>query len=151
MQVVYKETFDKTIDIHASSSAVWEALSNVKAMSKWMFDSEIVINTDWKVGHPIRIQVDLDAYKTGFENKGIVLEFEPERILQYSHLSSLSGLPDELQNYSLITFTLVPNEDQTSLTLSLENFPTEIIYKHLVFYWEVTLELLKKFIEQDRA
>lgn len=146
MQVFYDQVFNKTIDIHASPTAVWEALTNVKLMPHWMFDSEIVILTDWGIGNSITIQVEPDAYKTGFENKGVVLQYEPERLLQYSHLSSLSGLPDQHQNYSLITFALVPNEDQTILTLTLSNFPTEIIYRHLVFYWEVTLELFKEYI-----
>lgn len=35
--------------------------------------------------------------------------------------------------------------------LSLSNFPTESIYKHLAFYWDITLELLKKLIEVDKT
>ena len=35
----------------------------------------------------------------------------------------------------------------TELTLTLSNFTTETIYKHLNFYWNTTLEVLKNFIE----
>jgi hypothetical protein len=28
------------------------------------------------------------------EDKGVILRLEPERLLQYSHFSPLSGLPD---------------------------------------------------------
>jgi|GEM_PF-3423452 len=45
-------------------------------------------------------------------------------------------------------FALTPGEDGTELSLTLRNFPTEVIYKHLAFYWNVTIVLLKKFVEQ---
>lgn len=68
-------------------------------------------------------------------------------MLSYTHLSSISGLKDEPQNYTIFEFRLTPTEGQTSLTFTTRNFPTETIYKHLAFYWNVTLEVLKKFVE----
>jgi len=84
-----------------------------------------------------------------FKNNGTVLQFEPEKILRYNHLSSLSRLPDKLENYSVVEFGLTPIENQTTLTLTLSNFPTENIYKHLAFYWNVTLEILKRLVEKQ--
>ncbi len=136
----------KAIEINAPTSKVWDALTNLELMKKWMSETEINIVTDWKVGSPIVIQGNLHRIK--FKNTGTVLQFDPERILQYSHLSSLSRLPDETKNYSIIEFQLAPMGQQTSLTLTLSNFPTEAIFKHLVFYWNVTLEVLKRMIEE---
>ena len=82
-----------------------------------------------------------------FENNGIVTKLESEKTLQYSHLSSISRLPDRPESYSLVEFRLQPMGDQTTLALTLSNFPTESIYKHLTFYWNVTLEVLKKVTE----
>jgi hypothetical protein len=45
---------------------------------------------------------------------------------------------------------LQPIEKQTALALTLSNFPTESIYQHLAFYWTVTLEALKRMIEERR-
>jgi uncharacterized protein YndB with AHSA1/START domain len=135
----------KTVNIDAPASKVWEALTNPELMKKWMFEAEIHIITDWKVGTPIVIRGHMNG--KDFENNGIVLQFEPEKILQYSHLSSLSRLPDKPENYSLLEFRLAPMENRTILTLTLSNFPTESIDKHLVFYWNVTLEILKRMIE----
>ncbi|MFC6102457.1 SRPBCC family protein [Olivibacter domesticus] len=137
---------NKTVIINASSSKVWEFLTDIKLMKKWMFETEIDIITDWKVGSPITIRVDW--YKTQLENKGIILAFKPNKHLKYSHLSSLSRLPNTIENYSIIDFSLTEEENQTALTITLSNFPTETIYKHLAFYWNITLELLKKLIEQ---
>jgi Uncharacterized conserved protein len=138
---------NKSIHINAPTSAVWNALTNPELMKKWMSETEIHILTDWKVGNPFLIRGRLHGIN--FENTGRVLQFEPETILQYSHLSSLSRLADEPENYSILEFRLEPMQNQTALTLTVSNFPTESIYKHLAFYWNVTLEILKRMIEQQ--
>jgi uncharacterized protein YndB with AHSA1/START domain len=137
----------KTVHINAPTSVVWEALTNPELIKKWMSETEINILTDWQVGNPFIIRGILHRIK--FENKGTVLQFEPEKILQYSHLSSLSKLPDKPENYSIIEFSLTPMNHQTTLTLTASNFPTETIYKHFAFYWNVTLEILKRMIEKQ--
>jgi uncharacterized protein YndB with AHSA1/START domain len=138
----------KSVAIDAPTSKIWEALTNPVIMKKWMSEpeTEIDILTDWRVGNPVVIRGKLHGIK--FENKGKVLEFEPEKILQYSHLSSLSRLPDRPESYSVFDFRLAPRENLTVLTLTLSNFPTESIYKHLAFYWNVTLEIFKRKIEE---
>jgi uncharacterized protein YndB with AHSA1/START domain len=136
---------EKTVQIEARPSKVWDALTDPRQMQKWMSETQINIVTDGKVGGPILIHGYLHRIK--FQNKGTILQYEREKILQYSHLSSLSRLPDELNNYTIFTFVLTPVGDHTSLTLTLSNFPTESILKHLVFYWNVTLEILKRMIE----
>jgi len=141
------KTFNKTVNINAPTSQVWHILTTPELMKKWMVsdDVEINISTGWKVGSPVVIRGNMNG--KDFENNGTVLQFEPEKTLQYSHLSSLSRLPDQLKSYSMVEFRLQPMQDQTILTLTLSNFPTESIYKHLAFYWNVTLEVLKKMIE----
>ncbi len=138
----------KSISIDRPSSVVWEALTHPVLMKRWMHDSEIEIVTTWEVGSPIIINVQEASYKTAFRNTGIVLQFTKDRVLEYSHLSSLSRLPDEAGNYTLIRFTLQPDGDQTLLELDLTNFPTESHYKHIDFYWTVTLKILKRFVEE---
>ena len=139
--------FSKTIDINAPTAQVWDALTNPAFMKQWMSETDIDIRTDWKVGSPFVIRGNLHG--TNFENKGTVLHFELEKVLRYNHLSSLSRLPDKLENYSVIEFRLAPLANQTTLTLTLSNFPTEAIYKHLAYYWNVTLEIFKKMVEQE--
>lgn len=138
----------RTIAINAPVPRVWAALTNPKLMKKWMSDTEIEIMTDWQVGNPILIRGNW--YKTRIENKGVVLRVEPEQFLSYSHLSSLSRLPDQPESYSILMFMLTPEGAQTILTLQLSNFPTETIQKHLEFYWTTTLEIIKKLVEGER-
>jgi len=151
MDVQFSPTGDKilakTIKINAPIAKVWDALTNPDLMKKWMSESEIEIITDWQVGKPFLIRGKLHGIK--FENTGRVLQFEPEKLLEYSHLSSLSRLPDKPENYSVIAFSIAPSEDQTTLTLTASNFPTESIYKHVAFYWNVTPEILKRMLESE--
>ncbi len=115
-------------------------------MQQWMAESELSIHTDWTVGNPILIRGEL--HHLPFENKGSVLQFVPEQLLQYTHLSSLSALPDQPESYSVLTFQLAPTATQTALTVTIANFPTEAIYKHLAFYWPVALGILKRMLER---
>lgn len=138
---------ESEVTINAPPSAVWRALTRPDLMRQWMGEPEtkIEIFTDWGVGKPIVVK---GFHHAQFENKGMVLQFEPYSVLRYSHLSSLSKLPDNSENYSVIEFRLKPSEDQTLLTLAVSNPPIESIFKHLEFYWKVTIGILKKFIEE---
>jgi uncharacterized protein YndB with AHSA1/START domain len=137
----------KTIHINAPTSAVWETLTQPELMKRWMSETDLDILTDWRVGNPFIVRGLLHRVK--FENKGTVLQFEPEKLLQYSHLSSLSRLPDKPESYTILEFSLTPINDQTALTFTASNFPTEMIYKHFRFYWNVTLEIIKRMIEKQ--
>jgi hypothetical protein len=79
-------------------------------------------------------------------NKGVVLEFEPLQRLAYTHLSSISELADREENYTVIEFGLKAGAE---LTIGIRNFPTDEIYHHMAFYWNVAPELLKKFVENN--
>lgn len=143
------QRIEKHISIDASQSAVWAALTNPASIRQWMGGPEmgLAISTDWTVAGPLLIT---GFHHAAFQNRGTILRFEPEQTLCYTHLSSLSRLSAESQNYSTLCFVLaaVP---QTSLTLTVDNFPTETIFKHLNFYWGTTLEVLKRFVEQRPA
>src|SRR5689334_7945908 len=115
-------------------------------MKAWMGEPELdlQIQTNWQVGQPIVIR---GFHHVSFENKGVVLAFEPKHLLRYSHLSSISRLADKLENYSIIEFSLEPRGRETMLTISLSNFPTKAIFKHLEFYWRNTLSVIKQVAE----
>jgi uncharacterized protein YndB with AHSA1/START domain len=142
------QRIEKKITIKAPPSIVWNTLTKPELMKEWMGTPEmqIEISTDWKAGSPITIK---GFHHIKFENKGTVLQFEPGKVLQYNYLSSLSQLPDEPGNYSVIEFKLAPIEDHSLLTLTIRNFPTETIFKHIDFYWRGTIEILRKLIEEE--
>ncbi|MVM38736.1 SRPBCC domain-containing protein [Spirosoma sp. HMF3257] len=142
-------TITKTILINAPASVVWLHLTTPDLMKQWMLDTdmEMDIITDWTVGSPIRMKGVMHGID--FENTGTILTYDPDKTLQYSHLSSLSCLPDTTENQCVLTFTLTPIETQIRLTLTITNFPTEAILRHLDFYWRTAVEVLKRLIEKN--
>ncbi|HYX92271.1 MAG TPA: SRPBCC domain-containing protein [Myxococcaceae bacterium] len=138
----------RSVVINARAAAVWDALTNPELMRQWLGEPEMRIEvvTDWAEGSPILIR---GFHHAKFENKGTVLRFEPLGSLRYSHLSSLSRLPDRPESYSVFDFRLKPLEEGTSLTVTVTGFPTESIFKHLDFYWRGTIVVLKRFVEKN--
>jgi len=142
------EPIEISIQIDALPPVVWKHLTDPQHMKCWMGSPEmnLQIHTSWHVGDSIRIT---GHHHIAFENKGTVLRFEPFRLLQYTHLDSISCLADIPENHTHLTFRLDPQDGQTVLYLKAEEFPTETIYKHLRFYWQGTLVLLRNFIGQQ--
>lgn len=143
-------TIENTIIIDAALDVVWRFLTEPELMKQWMGEKEmdIGVETDWKVGNPIIIT---GFHHANFQNTGTVIAYNNNELLSYLHLSSLSHLPDVKENYSLITFLLKAIDQNTQLTLHVENFPTESIYRHMDFYWRGTLSVLKDFIENTHS
>lgn len=83
-----------------------------------------------------------------YEDKGVVLRFEPQRVVQYSHFSPLAGLPDEPENYHTVTIELSGEGDQTRVSLTQDNNPTESALQHSEVNWKMMLTALKEFLEQ---
>lgn len=109
-------------------------------------EMQIKVITDWKINSPILIQ---GFHHVKFENKGTILQYDNGNKLSYSHLSNVSRLPDSPENYSILEFVLTTAEEKTLLTLNIENFPTEVIRKHLEFYWRGTMVGIKKMAEEN--
>jgi uncharacterized protein YndB with AHSA1/START domain len=142
------QSFELSTLINALVPVVWDSLVCTGKMKVWMGEPEmeIGVETDWTVGRPMVVS---GFHHSHFRNIGTVLEFKPMERLSYTHLSSLSRLPDDPVNLTTLTFSLAPQGDATSLTLTAEGFPTVSIFKHLQFYWTGTLGVFKQFVERS--
>jgi uncharacterized protein YndB with AHSA1/START domain len=140
--------FEQTVMISAAPHVVWETLVRPERMKEWLGEPELELEiaTDWRIGGPIVIR---GFHYARFENQGIVLRFDEPKRLSYTHLSSLSRLPDRQESYTTLDFALKPVGDATALTLTMTNFPTTTIFKHLEFYWKGTLGVLKRYAEKQ--
>ena len=103
--------------IHAGPSEVWTALTTPSELKKFFFGADI--ETDWKLGSPIRMRGEFNGKK--YEDKGDLLEVTAERCLSFSHWSALSGQPDRREYYHVVTFDLAPDGQKTKVTLSQAN------------------------------
>ncbi len=141
------DSFSTSTIINTSPTKVWQTLTNTELMIQWLGgpEMEIEVHTNWQVNSPIIIK---GFHHVKFVNKGVVIAFDNERKLSFTHLSSVSKLPDVPESYSILTFMLEPIRETSHLTLTIENFPTESIRKHLEFYWKTTVVTIKNKAEE---
>lgn len=139
---------EQTIFIAAPRPVVWQALTDPGAMRAWMGEPEmrIAMQADWRPGGTIVVS---GLHHGAFRNTGTVLACVPATTLAYTHLSSVSGLPDLPEHHSVIAFDLMDADGGTTLRLVVEQFPTEIIFRHLNLYWRGTLDVFKTFVESS--
>ncbi len=137
------KAFSKTISIDAAPAQVWEALTTPALLQQWMSaDNSIEVISGWAAGSPIVVRKDMDWMN--YENKGTILQFRPDELLQYSSWTSISELPDTPENYSLVAFRLVPVAGHTQLTLTHSNLMAKAAFEHAAFYWHTALEMLRR-------
>jgi len=103
--------------IHASAAEVWSAITTPGTLKKFFFGADV--ETDWKVGSPIRMKGKFKG-KT-YEDKGKVLAVEPRQRLSFSHWSAMSGQADAPENYHIVTFALASEGTDTKVTLTQAN------------------------------
>jgi len=138
-------TITKTINIKATPSEIWNALTKPDMIKQWMSDAETEIISDWKTGSPIIFKMNLNGKH---EYKGKILQWDPGKIFQYSSWSKISRLPDKPENYTLIEFRLTPMENRTSLSITHSNLIAKAAVEHSNYYWNIALELIRRLIEK---
>lgn len=139
-----KLTATASVTIQAVPAQVWEALTNPEMIQQYLFGTEVT--TDWKVGSPITYKGTWQ--ETSYEDKGVILEIEPEKRLVSTYWSSMGGKPDVPENYNTVTYELTPEEGGTRLTVTQDNIATEEAHDHSAKNWGIVLDGLKNLLEK---
>ncbi len=134
-----------SIRINASSEKVWKALVSPGAIKQYMFGTEVT--SDWREGSPITWKGEWEG--KAYEDKGTILQVEPGRLIEYSHFSPLSGLPDKPENYHTVTIELSGDGSQTNVSLKQNKNETEEARAHSEKNWAMMLAALKQYLEQQ--
>jgi uncharacterized protein YndB with AHSA1/START domain len=138
-----KLTARASTTIHAPVSKVWQALVNPEIIKQYLFNTEVI--TDWKVGSPVIYKGEWQG--KAFEDKGKILEIEPEKLLVSTHWSPLSGVPDTPENYHTVTYILSANGESTEVTITQDNNSTAEETEHSEQNWRTVLAGMKKLLE----
>jgi uncharacterized protein YndB with AHSA1/START domain len=133
----------QSIVIDAPAAKVWSALVSPEIIKQYMFGTNAI--SDWKVGSSIVFKGEFQGKK--YEDKGEILKLEPERLLQYTHFSPLSGREDKPENYHTVTFEVSPEGSRTRLSLSQDNNANDKELEHSEKNWGTMLATLKKLLE----
>lgn len=129
--------------IDAPKAAVWEALITPSALKQYMFGSDV--SSSWREGSPITWK---GVWKgRPYEDKGVILVFDPGRRLRYSHFSPLAGKPDVPENYHTVTIDLSEAGRSTNVALTQDRNESEEERSHSEQNWTAMLEALKNYVE----
>ena len=132
-----------TTTISAPAEKVWAALTNADMIKQYMMGA--TVTSDWKVGSPITWKGEIKG--KAFEDKGRVLRAEPNRLVEYTHFSPMSGEPDVPENYHVVTVALSPDGQSTRVDLTQTKNPTDDSRKHSEENWNQMLTGMKKIVE----
>lgn len=124
---------------------VWDTLMSPVAIKKFMFGTDAI--SEWKEGSSIVWKGMWEGKP--YEDKGVILKIEPQRVLQYTHFSPLSGDTDIPENYHTLTYQLSKKGDKTLIELSQDNNSSEKDLEHSEKMWESLLASLKKVLEEE--
>ena len=130
--------------IDAPKEEVWEALTDPDSIRQYMFGAKVT--TDWKEGSLITWEGEWDGRP--YQDKGTVREVHPPQVLEYSHSSPLTGLPDVPSNYHTVRIEVVEDGPATRVTLIQDNNETEETKDHSEGNWKTMLDGLKEVVEE---
>jgi len=143
--------------INSDKNTVWDTIVNPEKVSLYMFGTKIT--TDYKVGNPITFEGEYQEKK--YKDIGEIIEYQKNSILQYSYLSSFSGLKNIPENYQMITFKLnVPElneelkegsdkESMVELEIIQSNMPSEEVKQHSKDNWKYVIGKIKEMAESN--
>ena len=137
---------ETSISVNASPAQVWEALTTPRLIKKYLMGTDV--STDWKEGSKITYNGEYQGKK--YHDKGIIKKVEPEKLLQSTYLSSMSGKEDKPENYNLVTYKLTKSGDTTVITLSQDNNSSEKEKEHSIENWKMVLKKLKEVVESEK-
>ncbi len=138
-------TAQASTSINAPTEKVWNALVKPEAIKQYMFGTNVV--SDWHEKSPIVWKGEWQGKP--YEDKGVILQFKPGQLIQYSHFSPLSGVPDKPENYHIVTIELSAEGNQTHVSLTQDNNATEEERADSEKNWGMMLAGLKQFVEQS--
>ena len=138
-------TFASVID--ASKEEIWEALTDPTSISQYMFGTKVT--TDWSEGSPITWEGEWEGRP--YQDKGVILDVHPPQVLEFSHFSPLTGLPDVPANYHTVRIEVVEDGPRAEVTLIQDNNETPEAREHSERNWQAMLDGLKTLVEGGSA
>ena len=139
-----KLTAKITVTLNAPTSRVWHAITDPSEIKEYMFGTNT--RSDWEKGSTITYSGEWQGKP--YEDKGIIVEIVPEKLLHTTYFSYMSGKEDKPENYANVIYELRPEGDHTIFTLTQDNIDNEQQLEHMNQNWGMVLDGLKKLVER---
>lgn len=131
--------------VDAPIDEVWDGLVNPQKIKKYMFGTTVL--SDWEEGSSIVWKGEYEGKK--YEDKGKILRFQPQKLIQYTHYSPLSGIEDKPEYYHTVNIELSEETKGVLVSLTQDNNPDEQARKHSEKNWSMMLKSLKQVVESQ--
>lgn len=136
-------TAKQSITIAVPRAKVWEAITNPELVKKYFFGTDV--KSTWKKGDAIKFNGEWEGKP--YEDKGIILEIEKEKLLKYSYFSSWMGKPDVPENYHNVTYKLNDMGGSTEYIVEQEGLETEDAARQSEQNWSHVMQEMRKLLE----
>ncbi|HMG16824.1 MAG TPA: SRPBCC family protein [Saprospiraceae bacterium] len=133
-----------SVNIKAPASKVWRVLTDPELIKEYLFGTKAI--SEWKEGSPILFTGEWGGNK--YEDKGVILTLEKDKIFQYSYWSSYSGMKDLPENYSVVSNILSESNEETILMIVQQGFKDQAAMDHTTENWKSVLTKIKSISEQ---
>jgi uncharacterized protein YndB with AHSA1/START domain len=130
--------------IDAPKEEIWKALTDPASISRYTFGTKVA--TDWTEGSPITWEGEWEGQR--YQDEGMIREVRPPQVLEYSHFSPLTGLPDEPASYHTVRIEVLEEGPVTKVTLIQDNNETAEAREHSEKNWQMMLDGLKAVVEE---
>jgi uncharacterized protein YndB with AHSA1/START domain len=141
-----KFTARASITIDVPPSRVWQALTSPEMIKEYLFGT--AVSSDWQVGSPITYRGEWEGQD--YEDRGKILEVEPEKLFVSTFWSSLSGQEDSPENYQTVRYELAPAGAGTRLTITQDNNESREDAHRSEENWKTVLEGMKRLLEDEK-
>jgi uncharacterized protein YndB with AHSA1/START domain len=132
-----------SVTIEAPGKDVWKALLDPRAIEQYMFGARVT--SSWTVGSPITWSGEWEGKP--FEDRGTILEIEPEEMLSYSHVSGSSVRRDGTGIQHKVTIWLTSDGDHTRVDLEQDGNASLEEQDRSEANWSTMLAGLKDYVE----
>jgi uncharacterized protein YndB with AHSA1/START domain len=134
-----------TILINSTPQKIWDVLTNPEKVKIYLFGTKI--KTDWKKGNPISFEGEYQG-KT-YNDKGIVIDYQPLQTISYSYWNSFSGLENKTENYAIVNYKIEEQGEGIYIfTWHQQGFVSEEVKCHTEKGLIAMLEEIKKIAEE---
>ena len=132
-----------TVRLDASPEDVWQAITDPLLIERYFFGTRA--ESDWRPGSTITWSGEYDG--TEYRDHGTILEAVPRERLVHTHFSPLAGREDVPENYHTLTWSITPDGEGATLTLTQDNNHSYDEVEHSEKNWHEVLEGLKQVVE----
>ena len=130
--------------INAPVSKVWQAFIDPAMIKEYLFGTNA--KSDWKKGSNISYTGEWEGKH--YEDKGMIVDIVPEKLLHTTYWSSMSGKEDKPENYNNVIYEVKPENRQAVVTISQDNIADEKELQHMEQNWGMVLDSMKKLLEK---